>query len=304
MGADEKNLSIRSGSFMILAGLGALGYFGWLLFQQASAAAWPTTKAEVVVSNMEVETTVSAKRGVQDFYLANVAYEYTVAGKSYTGTELWFDSEPKGSREDMQALLADYPLGKQIEVYVDPHNPQRAVVLPDKNAGIAKIAIGLGAVSLLIGAYVLYGGLTAKPVEGAFEAIERDEEVKPTRPQPVAAPLAERRIKPQPAPDVVKSPAPSRPSHRRPRHWLVRAIAGTIGLPTLLVFGAVTVMILQQGLGPQAKHPLAVTIGSTLISGGIALFGLWLTTLCFRRGGQQQDCAAMLQRQVGQRVVG
>jgi hypothetical protein len=58
----------------------------------------------------------------------------------------------------------------------------------------------------------------------------------------------------------------------------------------LLLFGAVTVKILADGLGEQAKHSLGVTIGSAIIAGGVTLFGLWLTVTCF--GPDRKACAA------------
>ena len=295
MDADEKNLSIRSGAFIVVAGLACTAYFGWILFQQSSAADWPTTSAIVVVSDLEVETTVSAKRGVRDLYQANVVYEYVVEGERHRGTELWFDSEPAGTQEDMAALLAEYPVGKVIDVYYDEDQPQRSVVDPSKNEQLARIMTIVGIVIAGVGGFMLYGGLAAEAKE---EHLGRDyvrlEDERPLRVrQAAASTVAPTRgleeVKPIRVPDVAAARVESTPvvatapKPRRPRHWLVRAVAGILGFPMLLMFGAVTVKILVDGLGEGAKHSLGVTIGSAIVAGGITLFGLWLTICCVGR---------------------
>lgn len=289
MGADEKNLSIGSGLFMIVAGIAAMGYFGGVVLKQSSASSWPTTTARIVTSRIVVESDIARNVG-NDLPHADIAFQYSVDGVTHQSTELWFDSEPAGTLADMQTLVAEYPKGRTIEVFYNPNDPSQAVVNPQKNAMLAKVSVGFGIGSLLIGTFVLWGGLAAKPkVQDDFGDWDRE-------PSAVGAPEKSRQVAsgitwvPQSAPKAATHPKrePPKPAPPKgPRHWAVRAIAGIVGLPVLLMFGAVTIMFVQQTLGEKADHPLPVMIISTAISGGMTLFGLWLTSVCFIRRGKQ-----------------
>jgi hypothetical protein len=281
MGADEKCMSIGSGLFTILGGLAAVGYFGWIAFQQSSAASWPTTQARIVTSRVELDG---------DITRANIVFEYSVDGQSHRSTELWFNSEPAGTQEDMQKLVAEYPLKRSIDVFYNPQDPSQAVVDPHKNAQLAKWTIGFGCVAVVVGASFLWSGLATKPAghmaEDDCEMDFTETEKRPSRRQ--AETPAIRWV-----PETVSKAEAAKPQKSKgPRHWAVRAVAGVVGLPVLLIFGGVTIMILQQGLGENATHPLPVIVLSAAFSGGVTLFGLWLTIVCFSRRGNHTTCAA------------
>jgi hypothetical protein len=264
MDAEEKRQSICSGLFLVVVGLGCLVYFGWVYSQQSAAKSWPTVPAKVVTSHIEKDTTVSARRGVRDHYRACIEYQYTVGGAVYTGTDLWFDSEPKSTdRLDMEKLTAEYPIGKTMDVYFNPEEPQIAVVTPEKNATLVKCAMAGGVLSLIIGALLAWNGVRStaaveSPLTGS--ARPRHTGAAPSTAQPC-----------------------NRPSPPRTRHWLVRTLAGLIGFPLLLLFGAVTVLSFQKCLGGAERDvSLAAQIVATFISGGITLFGLWLAVISLR----------------------
>lgn len=279
--AEEKRMSIGSGLFTLIAGVGLLGYAGWNAYLESSAASWPTTSARIVTSRVEEDS---------DTWRADIVFEYSVDGKTHRSTELWFGSAPAGYRESMQELVAKYPKGTTIAVYYNPQDPSQAVADPRRNATLTKWTIGFAFAAVLLGGYFLSSGLTLKPDEAYEEGgflFGPDEASKPS-PKREAETIAITWV-PQPVSKAEAAP-PAKP--KGPRHWAVRAIAGVIGLPVLLLFGPVTIIVLQKGLEPQAAHPLPVTIISTGICAGIALFGLWLTFICFTRGGKQQTLTA------------
>jgi hypothetical protein len=264
MDAQEKRQSTCSGLFLVVVGLGCLVYFGWVYSQQSAAKSWPTVPATVVTSHIEQDTTVSARRGVRDHYRACIEYQYTVGGAVYTGTDLWFDSEPESTnRLDMEKLTAEYAIGKTINVYYDPEEPQSAVVIPEKNATLVKCAMAGGVLSLIIGALLAWNGVrSTTAVESPLTGSARPRH--PGDAPPTAHPC-------------------NRPTPPRPRHWLVRTLAGLIGFPVLLVFGAVTVLSFQKCLGGAERNvSLAAQIVATFISGGITLFGFWLAAISLR----------------------
>ena len=62
----------------------------------------------------------------QNSYLLDVEYEYFVEGYKYTSTKpLFFGLYVF---DDVEAFLTKYPEGKEIEVYYDSTNPQKAVI--------------------------------------------------------------------------------------------------------------------------------------------------------------------------------
>lgn len=164
MDALEKDQSIKTGLFMVVAGAACLAYFGWIYFQQAAAASWPTATAQVVTSDVDQGMTLAGRRGVRDTFYARIEYRYSVGSQDYTGSELWFDSEPMSTdRSEMEKLTSEYHVGKKITIYYEPGNPRRAVVLPGKNTALAKWAMIGGGLCLLIGGGMAYFALGDSP---------------------------------------------------------------------------------------------------------------------------------------------
>lgn len=106
------------------------------------------TRSEVrALKNREMENRARIRN--QPF----VSFEFTVQGKRYTGDRISLGEYI--SEGDIEATLARYPVGAQVTVYYDPHNPQRSVLeraLPAVGKELAGVLafFGVGAVLVLL----------------------------------------------------------------------------------------------------------------------------------------------------------
>jgi len=106
-----------------LAMLGLAGVLGgyWLVHrtraQGLASLAWPATSGSVKSSAVQSYKT---KGGPQ--FVAKVAYDYTVDGKSYAGDRVRFGNYA-GAQAAAEADIARYPEGSAVDVRYDPANP-------------------------------------------------------------------------------------------------------------------------------------------------------------------------------------
>lgn len=95
--------------------------------EQGAVAGWQPAKASII--SKEVKNANPFGRGRVDF-LAVVSYRYTVDGRQYDGNvfnvaERWATFS---ANDDAKRFIAELPASGEIEVYVDPTDPARAVM--------------------------------------------------------------------------------------------------------------------------------------------------------------------------------
>jgi hypothetical protein len=91
-------------------------------------------------------------------YRPIVEYEYQVDGKSYRGDKIvigplvHFNWKGPASR-----LVARYPVGSKVTVYVDASNPRRATLQISTDRNLPLLLVSLGAMALIIIAVSIRG---------------------------------------------------------------------------------------------------------------------------------------------------
>jgi hypothetical protein len=99
-----------------------------------AAENWIMTLGEIVTSEVKVGTSVRNRSRV---YSPHIVYEYEVMGQRYRGERVHLGYELGAGIESWAAeRLADYPVGKRVEVYYDPNEPANAVL--EKSAPMNK----------------------------------------------------------------------------------------------------------------------------------------------------------------------
>jgi hypothetical protein len=99
-----------------------------------TAENWLVTLGEIVISEVKISTTVRNRNTVYSPY---IVYEYEVMGQRYRGERVHMGYELGSGIQSWAAeRLANYPLGKRIEVYYDPNDPANAVL--EKSAPMNK----------------------------------------------------------------------------------------------------------------------------------------------------------------------
>ena len=153
--------------FLIFLGSGAillgLAFVVWMAVTKRHAqgiANWPDVEGQIVqaqVSLLERET----PEGVERTYTPVLAYDYAVAGRSYTSRRLNFLPASSATYTDgklAQAAIAPYPAGAQAKVYYNPANPkQSALQKPRPTAHNAVILYGV--VAMIVGAGIIALGI-------------------------------------------------------------------------------------------------------------------------------------------------
>jgi hypothetical protein len=128
-----------------LVGAG-LSYWGWTIVQDARASSsWPTAAGAVISS--EVSHSTDAEGG--DSYSPEVDYQYQVDGQNIINDQIKFGENSYDSRRRAEEIAANYPVGRQVTVYYDPEQPDKAVLEPGVSAG-SYIVLSIGVVFILI----------------------------------------------------------------------------------------------------------------------------------------------------------
>mgnify|MGYP002713055034 CR=1 FL=1 len=95
---------------------------------------WPATEGVIVKSEMDSYLVRRSRKGFTKvpLYVANITYSYKVDGELLETYSVSIGKPQVESRTkaDVQLVLDKYPLGKEVQVYYDPNNPETAVLEP------------------------------------------------------------------------------------------------------------------------------------------------------------------------------
>jgi hypothetical protein len=127
--------------FMSIFLLGAL-FFAWIgcyeLYTANARSSWYTTEGTITRSLAE-------KDGEGKVELS-ISYDYTVEGERYTGNT--YQRGMLGTREHIQKIVAEHPVGSTVKVYYSPDSPEQSILVP--SAGVWNyVAIVFGIVMSL-----------------------------------------------------------------------------------------------------------------------------------------------------------
>ena len=122
--------SIITWSFVALlafAGVMAI-FFGVRGLLRAHASEnWPSVEGRIVQS--EVKKRGSGANSSKRFY-AEVSYEFSVDGATFTGNRIVFEYLRKGSITQAKGIVNRYRKGKKVTVFYMPEDPEQCVLQP------------------------------------------------------------------------------------------------------------------------------------------------------------------------------
>ena len=120
------------------------------LIEVRKASRWPSVEGKVIANG--VESIQNRPRDPHydfgDTEILNeprVEYEYHVDGKRFRSKRITIGEKTTG--EELEQILARYPLGTKVTVYYDPAKPNNAVLERELPAGV--MAAGVGCLMLL-----------------------------------------------------------------------------------------------------------------------------------------------------------
>lgn len=130
---------------LLLLGLLLVGLAAWIRTMNARAAGWPQARGVIVRS--EHERAVDS-----DNDAVHIEFEYTVGGRTHRAARVSYAGVP-AQRVDKEALVARYPVGREVTVHYDPATPGRATLecTPSRNwIGLGLMGLGLLALGLFL----------------------------------------------------------------------------------------------------------------------------------------------------------
>jgi len=93
-----------------------------------AAAGWTPVTGSVVSHGLDEETSRDSDGGVDTTFSPRLTYAYEAAGAQRQGTRLSLDGVSFSKRARAQAWLDERPVGAPIELFVNPANPDEALL--------------------------------------------------------------------------------------------------------------------------------------------------------------------------------
>jgi|LakMenE18May11ns_1017448.scaffolds.fasta_scaffold9524253_1 hypothetical protein len=147
---------IFASGFMFL-GLVFLALGGYEFWQGLKTKNWPAAPGRIIESEIESISSTSrsssrVSRRVTD-YSVRIRYSYEAAGQKLEGKRLQYGYNSHDDRSSAKNEQSRYPPGKEVQVFYDPTNPKRSVLV--KGSGTSWLAVGLGLTAFLLGLFTM-----------------------------------------------------------------------------------------------------------------------------------------------------
>ncbi|MDX9930873.1 MAG: DUF3592 domain-containing protein [Bacteroidales bacterium] len=149
---------VTMGIIFALVGAAIFFFFALPPLQHAATSkSWPSVPGTITKSEVQV-----FKRDGNTHYQPDIAYSYSVEGKKYSSSKITVgDGALDNNVSKAKRLQAEYPAGKEVDVYYDPDLPESAVLQTGTKSGDLMLA-GIAAVFFLVGVLALFQGVKAK----------------------------------------------------------------------------------------------------------------------------------------------
>jgi len=125
-GAGEAAIVLVFSLALVLGGALVLLLAQLKLWEARRRRTWPAVMGWVVRSQAQQVATDTGY-----VYRADIAYDYTVGARKYTGQRVRFAEPgygPKAQRDAALLTVQHYPVGQPMAVYYDPRHPEHAVL--------------------------------------------------------------------------------------------------------------------------------------------------------------------------------
>jgi hypothetical protein len=119
--------------------LAAAGWAAWIRVarrrQAGAAAGWREVKGRVLDHDVE-ERFGTDSEGRPDYdYIPKITYRYEAGGAVRTGGRIGFETHYFANRGAAEKHLAQWPVGSEVTVYVNPDDPDEAALTREAPGG-------------------------------------------------------------------------------------------------------------------------------------------------------------------------
>ncbi|GFE83492.1 hypothetical protein GCM10011487_54920 [Steroidobacter agaridevorans] len=137
----------------VLLGFAFVAMFGSGFVESLRSRNWTRVRGRITAAGVSERTCTDRP---SSFFPA-VCYEYPFEGRLLSGERIGFFDIGARHPNVAKKVLARYPVGAEVDVYVDPLRPTRSVLTPGVSwAGLFAAACGLGLAVLVV--ILLAGG--------------------------------------------------------------------------------------------------------------------------------------------------
>lgn len=130
----------------MLLGFAFVAMFGSSFVESLRSRNWTRVRGRITAAGVSKQ---ARSEGASSFYPA-VRYEYQFEGRLLTGDRIGFASIGARHPGAAKKVLARYPVGAEVDVYVDPLRPTRAVLTPGLSWGSLLAAVGGAGLATLV----------------------------------------------------------------------------------------------------------------------------------------------------------
>jgi hypothetical protein len=118
------------GLLITVIGIGFAIWGTMVVMEARSAANWPTTEGTIVVSKFDRNFNTSSSGKGKWYYDVKIKYSYTVDSLEYESKRVDFKSANYHYKSEVipSAIARRYPVGKKVDVYYNPDDPEKAVL--------------------------------------------------------------------------------------------------------------------------------------------------------------------------------
>lgn len=160
-------IGVLCGGFLALVfgGIGVWAVVQARRGQQKAHAAqgWPSAPGAIVEARVSRNSHEDSDGDTHYSYSPRLKYTYTVQGQTYTGSQITFGFQKSyNSESSAAAVLQRYPVGGQVMVIYDPHNPAEAAL--ERKAGGVGAGLVIGIIFIALSVCILCGGSVALAV--------------------------------------------------------------------------------------------------------------------------------------------
>jgi len=97
---------------------------------------WPIAEGKIISSEITRKTSSSSNGGSSTTYHAEVSYQYTAEGRSYTSDRVSFGQYGSSDRDHAQDIVNRYQSGETVQVFYKFDDPSVAVLEPGIGFGV------------------------------------------------------------------------------------------------------------------------------------------------------------------------
>jgi hypothetical protein len=107
---------------LMLGGL-PLGFGVWQLYRELAPRGWPQVSGTVVTTRIDKQP---IRNGYQ--YVPFIDYKFCYKDQTFTSSRRRAGNYISGQNEDAEAVIARYPVGSSVTVFVNPKSPGKSAL--------------------------------------------------------------------------------------------------------------------------------------------------------------------------------